>query len=218
MQGDQTQLMTRAERRRAVEEQSRSSRSRRRQKAPAAPRARVSGHTPVAAPDAVRPVGPGTVAVLERPPVVLEPEPTEGRASRTGRRAADRAERGRRRRTVGAVAVVAVLGLGGTAAVAWAGLLPGDVEQLVHRVAGAPAEVAPTAVDPAPVVSATPSASLTETADERLLSTVDLCRSLSRGELDPASASYRTLVNAAGAADLDAWCADLTGDAARADS
>ncbi|MBM6399287.1 hypothetical protein [Phycicoccus sonneratiae] len=208
MQGEQTQVMTRAERRRAVEEQARSSRSRRR---------RAAAPTPVVAP----PPSPTTataVAVLERPPVVLGTAAADGRASRTGRRVADRARRGRRRRTAAAVAVVAVLGVAGCGAVAWAGMLPGDVEQLVLRVAGSPEEVAPAAADPAPTVAVTPSASLTETADERLLSTVDLCGALSRGELDPTSASYRTLVVAAGSADLDAWCADLTGDAARADS
>ncbi len=204
-----TQEMTRAERRRAVEQESRSQRSRRRRGAEA-PR-------PVAVAASV-PVPSGAVALLERVAVQPEPpEPVETRSSRTGRREAHRARRGHRRRTAGAIAVVAVLGLGGTAAVAWAGLLPGEVERLVAQVAG-PQEVSPPVAEPAPVVAASPSVSLTESADERLLSTVDLCRSLSRGELDPASASYRTLVTAAGAADLDAWCADLTGDAARADS
>lgn len=214
MQGELTQEMTRAERRRAVEQESRS--SRRRQRGAEAPRP-----VAVAASAAPAPVPAGAVALLERPPVQPERAETaeaEPRSSRTGRRQADRAQRGHRRRTVGAIAVVAVLGLGGTAAVAWAGLLPGEVERLVMQVAGSPQQVAPQAAEPAPVVVTSPSVSLTESADERLLSTVDLCRSLSRGELDATSASYRTLVTAAGAADLDAWCADLTGDAARADS
>lgn len=210
MQGEPMQEMTRAERRRAVEQGSRSSRSRRRRGAEA-PRPVTA--TPAAA---SMPVPSGAVALLERPEVLPEPLVAESRSSRTGRRAADRARRGHRRRTAGAIAVVAVLGLGGTAAVAWAGLLPGEVERLVTQVAGSPQQATPQVVEPAPVAS--PSVSLTESADERLLSTVDLCRSLSRDELDPASASYRTLVTAAGAADLDAWCADLTGDAARADS
>jgi hypothetical protein len=213
MQGELTQEMTRAERR-AAEEKSRSSRSRRRQRG-----ADVSRAVAVPTAGAAVPAPSGAVALLERPVAEpLEPSATGTRSSRTGRREAHRARRGHRRRTAGAIAVVAVLGLGGTAAVAWAGLLPGEVEQLVLQVAGSPEEVTPQAADPAPTVATTPSASLTESADERLLSTVDLCRSLSRGELDPSSASYRTLVNAAGAADLDAWCADLTGDAARADS
>ncbi len=205
--------MTRAERRRAVEQESRSSRSRRRQRGAETPRP-----VAVAASAAPAPVPSGALAVLERPPVQPEPAEAEPRSSRTGRREAHRAQRGHRRRTAGAIAVVAVLGLGGTAAVAWAGLLPGGVERLVSQVAGTPKQETPQVAEPAPAVAASPSVSRTESADERLLSTVDLCRSLSRGELDATSASYRTLVTAAGAADLDAWCADLTGDAARADS
>ncbi len=136
---------------------------------------------------------------------------TEPLVNRSTRRAAA-SRRGRRRRALTVVVAVVLAVAGGVAAV-WSGVLPDRLQAVGFGLPGASAATAP--VDPAP--SATPSedpsdpAPVPASADERLLSTVDQCWALARGELAPTSASYRALVASAGGSDLQAWCADLTG-------
>ncbi|MGG5258903.1 hypothetical protein [Phycicoccus avicenniae] len=211
MQGDSMQGTTRAERRRQDEKGSRrqARRSERR-------RRRSRSRTSL----------PNVVAEPSRTELLL----VEDKASRSGRRASELALRGRRRRrTAGTLVAAATLALAGIGGATWAGLVPADLGSAAMRLVGADAPGAGTArsaetTDPAPASvtpsapSAAASAPAAETADERLLSTVDHCRALSRGELDVSSAGYRSLVVSAGSADLDAWCADLTGDAARTQS
>ncbi len=125
------------------------------------------------------------------------------------RRAASRRRRGRRR--VLTIAVAALVLAGGAAAL-WSGTVPSPL-QLVGLSApggsGTADPAGPTSDEPVTDPPAPAS------ADERLLSTVDQCWALARGELAPGSASYQLLVASAGGSDLEAWCADLTGAPAR---
>ncbi len=113
------------------------------------------------------------------------------------------------------VLVAVVLAVGGGVAAVWSGVLPDQLQAIGLGVSGASAATAPvdseTPSTPPATDAPAADAPAPASADERLLSTVDRCWALARGELASDSASYRALVASAGGSDLQAWCADLTG-------
>ncbi|MBD3785090.1 MAG: hypothetical protein IE926_19455 [Micrococcales bacterium] len=218
MQGDPMQLPTRASRRRELEQMSRSDRRRARRdgRSGALPAGFVADPseavTPAVAVVPVLPDEPETRASRRgRPPAVAPPtrssrhdRPLEEapRRRRRTRAEADEPELEPRRVLLPALLVAnLMLVLASTVLLYWTGAFDGSVRVVTQQVDTEPA-------------TTTPSPTATGAVDPAGVRPVDeLCVAHAEGSLDLESLEGRVLVSAAGGADLDAWCQDLTGRA-----